>query len=170
MRGRGWLLGWIALSWVGEFACAGTLYRCDDGGAATVYQGAAGQREIARRDYPDAAAQASPSASVARHGAGVRRAVQRASERVGSTRTPSRRASPTADAFLCSDGAIEWLQSAPCRASRDGAAASPPPRQTPVARDDLCRRIREGRDRGASHERPADGAYRRNLLRDRHRC
>ena len=154
-------------------AQAGTLYRCDDGGTATIYQTlpcTANQRTLEQREYVSAVpAPRSVDTDIATVAA-------RTSRRDTGARSAAPHSAPrnTHEAFVCAQRGREWVQSKPCRSetASDGrkAASSQVPRQSSAARDEVCRRLRDGSDRGAADERPSDSAYRRNLLRDRSAC
>lgn len=159
-------------------AQAGTLYRCDDGGAASIYQTwpcHGRQRLVERRSYvqpvPDAKAAEEHEARTADEPA---RAARRGPANPATAPRRTDRSAPTA--FLCTIGEREWVQSTPCQAepkrAATGRSASTPrlPRQSAITRDETCRRVRGGDDRGATHERASDSTYRRNLMRDRENC
>lgn len=164
--------GMFVLTLAAAFAVeAGTLYRCDDGGPAPIYQtwpchGA--QRLVERRDYATPGPVADRDSEAARTDpVPARRA---AAPRAGTPRR-STRGEPAS--YFCTLGERTWAQSRPCAATQAQAAASEAPRaprQVPAARGEICRHLRAGRDRGAAHERPSDAAYRRNLMRERENC
>jgi hypothetical protein len=160
-------------------AVAGTLYRCDDGRGASIYQTlpcAADQRTVERREYEDPATAGAAVAKMPEAGRDSR-------QRVSTPRPPRVRASadgraaPEVVAHECRLGSERWVQAGPCvpvraaaRRGENSTRSTRTPGQRALDREEACRRVREARHERAPGERSADSVYRRNLLRERGGC
>lgn len=186
MPNVGWALVLVCTLWLPS-AEAGTLYKCKDSKGFVAYQQApcppSSKNEGARSYQPVAA---SPSNSwSAQAGGRVPEAAEFESSSAGVTRSASGQIS----SYSCNDGRKQWVQAAPCPATRRTYETAPmtgfttqgqfvtgtvtrpvdaPVEQEGLSKPQTCNRLQGNTE--VSGRKTSDDAYERNKLRDASGC